>query len=253
MNEETFEGFIHGKLLEQLKFIDEVCRKENIEYSLVGGTLLGAVRHNGFIPWDDDADVVMTRSEFNRFKEVVKHYMDGTTFEWNHRSRVEGIVQSESFRGGIYKIITDIFVLDYVPDGDRAFKKHIFRLKKLQGMMKKGKIDWKKYSLKGKILVFATKMLGSFHSMEKLLDRYVEESTRYDGAETKRMIISNDLYETFDIPYEKELLCETEDHVFETETFRIFSHYDEILTALYGDYMTPPPESERHFQHVEKV
>ena len=63
---------VHVVLLEMLKDIDALCRKHNIPYFLNGGTALGAVRHKGFIPWDDDADISMMREDFDRFREVVK-------------------------------------------------------------------------------------------------------------------------------------------------------------------------------------
>ena len=59
-------------LLELLKLLDGICKKYNITYYAAGGTVIGAVRHGGFIPWDDDIDVYMTRDEFNRFREAVR-------------------------------------------------------------------------------------------------------------------------------------------------------------------------------------
>lgn len=61
------------RMLEMLRFIDEVCRKENIHYYIEGGTMLGAVRHGGFIPWDDDADIVISAEGMKRFKEYMKN------------------------------------------------------------------------------------------------------------------------------------------------------------------------------------
>jgi len=63
---------LHQKLLEILEYIDKICKENNIKYSLCAGTVLGSIRHKGFIPWDDDLDVMMIRSEYNRFLECAR-------------------------------------------------------------------------------------------------------------------------------------------------------------------------------------
>ena len=253
MDNEKLRQFVHGKLFELLQFTAMICSKEDIPYSLIGGTLLGAIRHSGFIPWDDDADIVMKRDDFNKFKTVVQNYLKDTPYVLYRHDRVEGITFGEplNFEGEkISNICLDVFILDNVPDSESDFKKQIFGLKKLQGMMKRGKTDWKKYSFKGKILVLGTKILGAFHSPQKILEKYTKLSTKYNGTETKRKFIANDVYATFDIPYENYLIDEIIEHKFEDGSFSIYAHYDEILTAMYGDYMTPPPENERTFFHT---
>ncbi len=254
MDNEEFRRFVHGKLFELLQFTDGICKKENIPYSLIGGSMLGAVRHNGFIPWDDDVDIVMKREDFEKFKRVAGGYLEGTPFGWCRHDRVEGIEYKEPFDFEGVKVshlCLDVFVLDNAPDDEKKFKKQIFALKKLQGMMKKGKVDWKKYSFKGKILVFGTKLLGLFRSKKSILKKYEAVSTKYNGMQTKRKFIANDVYATFHIPYENYVVDELVEHKFESGTFPIYAHFDEILTALYGDYMTLPPESERVFLHTD--
>ena len=66
--------------LEILIELDRICKKHNIKYSLTGGTLLGAIRHNGFIPWDDDIDIDMTRKDYNKFREIQKTELDSKRF-----------------------------------------------------------------------------------------------------------------------------------------------------------------------------
>lgn len=253
MDNERLRSFVHGKLLELLKFADSICKKEGIKYSLLGGSMLGAVRHNGFIPWDDDVDIVMPRADFERFQSVAEKYLKDTPFVRCRNGRVDGIeyaLPQECDGIKVSHLCLDVFILDNVPDDDSAYKKQVFGLKKLQGMMKKGKVDWKKYSFKGKILVLGTKLLGMFHSEKKLYEKYMKLAGKYNGCDTKRRFVSNDLYSLFDIAYDKELVDETIEHKFETESFPIFKHYDEILTLLYGDYMTPPPIEERVFLHT---
>lgn len=254
MDNERLINFIHDKLLELLKFTDGVCKKEGIKYSLIGGTMLGAVRHGGFIPWDDDADIGMMRAELEKFKTVVDAYLTDTPFMLCRNGRVDGVCYAapqEIDGEKIGHICLDVFAIDNVPDDDKLFEKQVFGLKKLQGMMKKGKVDWKKYSFKGKILVLGTKILGACRSEEKLVKQYVELSKKYDGTDTARRFVSNDLFSLFDIKYDKELMAETVDMKFETESFPVFKGYDKILTLNYGDYMTPPPPEQRVFSHIE--
>lgn len=254
MQYEEFGKLIHENILQQLKFIDFVCKKEDIKYSLMFGTLIGAVRHNGFIPWDDDADIVMPRVDFCKFMAVIDKYTEDSPFMWDGDERIGRIRHKEPFvfNGEEYSAFVDFFILDNVPDDERKLKRHLFKLKTLQGMMKKGKLDWSKYSFKEKILVWGTRVLGMFCPTKKLLKKYDKLSVKYNTADTKWQIISNDLYQTLGTKYDSTLLKEFVNHQFEDEQLLIFKHYDEILTQYYGDYMTPPPLEEQRFIHLER-
>ena len=81
---------VHSANLKILKEIDRICRKYKIQYALDAGTLIGAVRHKGFIPWDDDADIVFTRNQFEAFKKVVRRELPDTM----------ELVEPDSFHGG---------------------------------------------------------------------------------------------------------------------------------------------------------
>ena len=76
--------------LELLVEADRICRKNNICYTMTGGTLLGAVRHGGFIPWDDDADIAMMRSEYEQFKKACEEDLDKTRFYFQDMENTPG-------------------------------------------------------------------------------------------------------------------------------------------------------------------
>ncbi|MDE5593654.1 MAG: LicD family protein, partial [Clostridiales bacterium] len=162
---------IRSLLLGIMDFIHSVCDKENITYSLSGGTLIGAVRHKGFVPWDDDIDVVMKREEYEKFVSVVK--LQGDEFEVDElssrvpqvRYTADPIVDGKRYHG----VKIDVFILDNFPDSDKERRKIVFKLKTLQGMMRKDKVNWSNYSAKGKVLLMCTKALGACRSLRGLI------------------------------------------------------------------------------------
>ena len=127
--------------LEMLVEVDRICRKYRIQYSLDGGTLLGAVRHKGFIPWDDDADVIMLRKEYRKFQKACRKELDQSRFflqdyqtdpeyRWGYakirRRNTEYIRLGQEHlkqKGGV---CIDIFVADNVPDQKVVRKIHYF-------------------------------------------------------------------------------------------------------------------------------
>ena len=125
---------IHAELLEQLRDITAVCKKHNISYNMMCGSLLGAVRHKGFIPWDDDVDLLMTREEFQKFREIYPKECD-KRFEltyldtWTPRVMNRDPEKAAAF--------TDFFILDPVPPEGFQRKWWFFKLHTLQGMLKK--------------------------------------------------------------------------------------------------------------------
>ena len=264
LNDENDDGlldFVKGKLLGIMDFIHDVCVKENIKYSLSGGTMLGAVRHKGFIPWDDDIDIAMLREDYDRFANVINEYCEksGEFIVGRNTLRVPNI----QFKNApiytdkkIHGIKIDIFIYDNLPDDEAKRRKLIFKLKTLQGMMHKQKIIWSNYSLKGKVLLFGTKVLGMFRTKKSLIKSYNSYSIGYNGRQTKDKFISNDLFAVFHKPYKAEWTNDTVLTEFQDRKYYIFTNYDDILSQRYGNYMQLPPESERVPQHditIEKI
>ena len=121
---------VQEKILETMKYIDKLCRENNIEYYIMGGTALGAVRHGGFIPWDDDLDIFMTPNEYQKFKAVfekeqsekfvlqewktTKKYLEYAKVRMNGTTFIEeSLKDRKDMHHGIY---VDIMILHKVPD-----------------------------------------------------------------------------------------------------------------------------------------
>lgn len=245
--------FVKEKLLCIMDFIHDVCVKENITYSLSGGTLIGAVRHKGFIPWDDDIDICMKREDYERFASVIDKYCENSgEFEfylYRRTPRVkftkEPILKSKQIGG----IKVDIFLIDNLPDNKRKRKRLLLKLKVLQGMMHKGKIDWSRFGFKRKLQLFATKMLGVGRSVESIVKSYFKVSTRYNNVVTQDKFISNDLFAVCGIAYNKDWLNDVMLSKFEDREYCIFKNYDEILRVRYGNYMQLPPVEQQVHHH----
>lgn len=251
--------------LEMLIEIDRICRKNNIQYSLDGGTLLGAIRHHGFIPWDDDADVIMLRSEYEKFAEACKRELDSDKFflqdfstdpeyRWGYsKLRRNGTVFLREGQEHIkcnQSAFVDIFLCDNVPDFILAKKWHWLKC----FIIRKGL-----YSAVGKErktgllehLCYKILFLFSREFWVNSLERIAKKNNR----------ISTTLVGHMTYPYPKSCKygmpskCFEEfiEKDFEGHSFKIFKEYDEYLRLLYGDYMTLPPLEKRKVHPVSKI
>lgn len=239
-----------------------VCQENNLNYSLTGGTLLGAIRHHGFIPWDDDADVVMTRSDFNKLRNLPsdvwgeKFFYQSSTTDINYRYTYDKLRVNGTFFGekalqntdiknnGIF---IDIFPIDTVPDN---YKQNIqlfnFGMLRLLFMAKYINIDYRK-GIEKQIAKFL-RMVTKNVSIEYLQDKIEHTITRYDTENFLRKRSFASFNARKEIYYEK-YLTELIDAEFESRKYKISKYYDDILTNLYGDYMKLPSESERINKH----
>ena len=126
---------IQNAMLLALKKFHQICTENDIEYSLHGGTLLGAIREKGFIPWDDDADVTITRKNYNKLIQVVKKYEDLNTLFDNSSERLSRLIM----KTGDDVVWVDIFIYDYISDNKLLQKIKIYTILLLDALAKTDK------------------------------------------------------------------------------------------------------------------
>ncbi len=237
---------IHAELLEQLRDITAVCARHGIQYNMMCGSLLGAVRHKGFIPWDDDVDLLFTREEFEKFRRVYPSERD-PRFELTYLNTWTPRVMNSD--PALAEAWTDFFILDRVPPEGLKRKWWFLRLHLLQGMLKRN-VDYSRFSLKNRILLRATHLMGLPFSTQWKVRRYEKVSTEVKTGSDLSM--SNGAFELMMHIWHPEQFAEKETVPFEDIPVLIPKRYAEVLTELFGpDYMTPPPESERVAKHLD--
>ncbi len=254
--------------LEILEELNRVCKLKNIPYQLAGGTLLGAVRHKGFIPWDDDIDVFMKRCDYERFlKEAapeirdkyflqtcftdpdsvvqfVKIRKNGTVFENN----VDNLPTSHT---GIW---IDVFPLDNVKPGTLADWFRRFRIATYYGIITSSVKNRVKYckSMPKKFLRFVFAGLLKVvpkrvfdKKLQAVLKKYSDCDTGYlahasnglkAGMQYYYVVPSDNYYNMIELEF-----C--------GKMYPVPANYDEVLKIYYGDYMQLPPEEKRHPEH----
>lgn len=244
----------HNRLLLLLAELDRVCKALDIPYVLFAGTLLGSVRHKGFIPWDDDLDVIMQRSDYDRFLSEAHTVLDSETFflqkeftpDWPmffSKLRLNGTTCLEKYhpktKGTHQGIYIDIF------PADDAAKTAFGR--KIQFYASKVVIA---KSLRARGYDTDSALKKAFMAAVAILPRkpfYKLACGKDRGSGLVHSFLgggSNMAKSVFD----KSFLQDRTESEFEGGTYPIPTDYDKLLTVLYGDYMTLPPVAEREIK-----
>lgn len=238
-------------LLVLLKEFDRFCEVHQIVYSLDSGTLLGAIRHGGFIPWDDDIDVIMDRANFEKFCSLD---FSGTSIIRERSLWIERVrlipEQAEKLQCPITPTL-DVFILDQAPNNPLMRKITNLLIRLLQGMMKK-KPDYASFSLKNKIMLFITYQLGHCFSDQLKYKWYHQLASRCRNKSARYLTCYFYPFHEIGRLFRTDSLEVIEKHQFEDALFCIMSRYDVYLTELYGDYMTPPPVEDRIPFHISE-
>lgn len=246
--------------MEILDVIDDVCRKNGLKYSLAYGSMLGTVRHQGFIPWDDDMDIWMLREDYDKFIEIwEKNPVDGyfllrqeTSPEYPQnfakiRKRNTAFVsageENTNYHHGIF---VDIFPLDDVSNS--KIKAKIQGLSALLYML-----YCRGYTSihDGRLVYWGGKFLLNVvpQKMKKNLKKFFFKCmTRYNGENNERVACFVTAPDSF-IYYNKRLFYEYCDVAFDAHTYMCNKDADALLRSYYGDYMQLPPVEERILKH----
>ena len=250
--------------LEMLVEVDRICKKCDIHYNIIAGTLLGAVRHGGYIPWDDDADVALLRPEYDKFRTACKTELDTTRFEFQDYRNTPGyrwgygklrrkdtlfLREYQEHMPYMQGVFIDIFPLDHVPDNYVLRSIHNFQCFCIRKALwsEVGRFAHKNLLMRGWYSLLSKIPL---HWIFTIYRRMMERGNR---RETRMVRIL-----TFPTPnkawgYERRWYEESADTVFEGVTFRGIRDYDEYLSFKFGNYMELPPEDKRKVHPVSDI
>ena len=252
---------IQNVSLDILKDVHSFCESHEIKYSLGYGTLIGAIRHKGFIPWDDDIDIIMPRPDFERFCSEY-HSVNGYTFYRpedsknfmpfarvcdNARTYVKTNHPWSNERTGIW---IDIMPIDGLPDEKEEFFEHVKKIRKIQKKVYRLRTGrYLKLSdtigIKNIFVCLIKRLLYSKYDIHSLLHEHIQllKKYKFEDASFWGQLTVMDYPEKEHNPqkdfdhYIKKQFCDSE--------FYVMSGYYNILRLYYGNYMELPPESKR--------
>ena len=255
--------------LENLRMLMEICEKNHLRYYLIGGSLLGAMRHKGFIPWDDDIDVGLPRPDYNRFVQIAKDYLPAhmdiktMTSDPNYKCYFTRLINNKKkiyWDHGQYTAVIgvwmDVFPLDGLPENPLLRKLQVFRVKLNKALYKFTQIDYvttnrtnrpfsERFLIRFAQLTHIGRLMDADRRLKKLdraLQRYDYDTSDYawnfSGCYGKREIV----------PHIQ--LGGSRTAEFEGMQVSIPEAAEDYLTSIYGDYMKLPPEDQRRSHEV---
>lgn len=246
---------LHAKMLGILTAIDKVCRKHNLRYYIIAGTQLGAVRHKGFIPWDDDADICMPHKDYDILIEHCREWLP-ERYEMicaendNHYPQPFAKIQDAEttliehahlrYLGGVY---IDVFPLDGMPESRFLQRLRVNKYKRLCKLLYftyrdpyrhgHGPSSW---------LPLLCRRLFTVNGLQRSIRRHL---LKYDYDNSKYVLCFDDGFRSI---VTKDVYGTPTPYTFEGRTLLGVEKAHTLLSKMYGEYMTPPPQG-TEFQH----
>ena len=248
--------------LEIAKEIKRVCKENNIRYFLTAGTLLGAVRHKGFIPWDDDLDIGMLQEDYDKFCQIAQKVLSNKYqfVNWQidpyyalpiGKVCKKGTIfqEGKSYKGNTNGIYVDIIVYHNAPLNPKTRQYLIDRLNILERLIlmknhyrpwiENNKINWKK-----RLMYLPIQLCSCFFTRENLINKHIalqsqpKTDSLYGSLGPRHVTI---------LP--RRWFENTHEITFEDTEFAVCDEVKQYLCAVYGDYMQLPPKNERENRH----
>ena len=253
---------VQAKQLELMKELHSYLENKNIKYYLIAGSALGAVRHDGFIPWDDDIDIGMFRDDYEKFLDVCKDF--GSEYDivnFNNSQNCDFCLTRIYFKNTLIddksisetkldkRLYFDIFPLDNVSEDINERNNYEKKIKKIKNLI--SRIDVRNYNnSKSELLVKKATSLILSPFRNKILKNFDKTIRLYQKTQTQYICSLCSQYSFKKQVMPKSYYGKPTLHVFEDTEFYIPQQIDKYLTTLYGDdYMQVPPEDKRRKGH----
>lgn len=265
---------LHKTLLLMLKDFSAICARENLQWVAVFGTAIGALRHGGFIPWDDDIDIAMPRNDLEKLGNIVqedpvisrRYRLVNSQIDRNYPMATWRIMlRDTTFRDASLStmdfdsgIFLDLFPLDNLADNERAFKRQVWRAW-LYNKLAIAKLTKNPYIAEGgmraAVLKAGSRTARAMLNLPgpraiNLNGRALFWQTRYKNCETHRMGFPCDTDRFWDI-YERDDIFPVRKAPFEDMEIPLANQAEKLLDKLYGDFMKPIPENKRNAHYPE--
>ncbi len=259
---------IQAQSLEILQIVHDYCIANGIKYSLAYGTLIGAVRHKGFIPWDDDVDIIMPRPDYERFVAAFSAPGLGVICEkdpnyYLNYCRVYDTVKTGSttilpigknYCGGVW---IDIFPADGVSDDKEEFSLNVSEVKRSWRMQLRYRYSLaslrdivRTCGIKDFLILMSIKLSGrgrkKLDHVNGIVRRNAVRIPYGSTGHWSQLCVLDDGVRNYQLC---EDFAETLDLTFEGRSFKVMRGYDRFLRNIYGDYMQLPPEDQRQPKH----